>query len=32
MTVRPFMADLPKEAGFGDEVVLKGKLRDDARE
>lgn len=30
MTVRPFVAILPKNPQIGDEVILKGKLKDDA--
>lgn len=31
MTVRPFMAILPQQTQVGDEIVLKGKIKDDAQ-
>lgn len=31
MVVRPFIAILPQKTQYGDEVVLKGKLRADAK-
>lgn len=31
MTVRPFMAVLPKQTQIGDEIILKGKIKDDAQ-
>lgn len=30
MTVRPFMAVLPKQTQVGDEVILKGKIKNNA--
>lgn len=31
MTVRPFVAILPKQTKPGDEIILKGKIKDDAQ-
>lgn len=31
MTVRPFMAVLPKPAQNGDEIIIKGRVKDDAQ-
>lgn len=31
MTVRPFIAILPRQTQVGDEIILKGKLKDDAQ-
>lgn len=31
MTVRPFMAILPKQTQIGDEIILKGRIKDDAQ-
>lgn len=31
MTVRPFMAVLPKPTQVNDEIIIKGKLKDDAQ-
>lgn len=31
MTVRPFMAILPQKTQVGDEIILKGRVKDDAQ-
>lgn len=31
MTVRPFMAILPKQTQIGDEIILKGRVKDNAQ-